>query len=234
MIYQHAIVVATSVISANEGIPLVTFGFCQKSCKVYKMHICINPCKVIFNSLLANLKLLYPFRKHFRFSFLKKSVISEPFALLLYWWIKSYFFAPNFEEVQGHIGLGLAIYPSFCPSVNTFRWQLIQSHWSGLFLIRLECYVGKGILKKLKLWWSVSYLFAMTTESPHRLIVGKWLNCIFSITSEVMWTIFDSYDHLMIVYPVYVFMTSDHFVRLPWKKNILNGNSSKTTEVVWF
>ena len=29
-------------------------------------------------------------------------------------------------------------------------------------------------------------LVAMATESSHRLIMGKWLNCIFSITSEVM------------------------------------------------
>ena len=27
---------------------------------------------------------------------------------------------------------------------------------------------------------------AMATESSHRLIVEKWLNCIFSISSEVM------------------------------------------------
>ena len=35
--------------------------------------------------------------------------------------------------------------------------------------------------------------------------MGKGLNCIFSITSEVMLTIFGTYDHLMIVYSVYVF-----------------------------
>ena len=45
----------------------------------------------------------------------------------------------------------------------------------------------------------------MATESSHRLIMGKGLNCIFSITSEVMLTVFGIYDHLMIVYPVYVF-----------------------------
>ena len=33
----------------------------------------------------------------------------------------------------------------------------------------------------------------------------KWLNSIFSITIEVVWTIFGSYDHQMIVYPIYVF-----------------------------
>ena len=45
----------------------------------------------------------------------------------------------------------------------------------------------------------------MATESSHRLIMGKWLNCIFSITSEVIKTIFGSYNQWMIVYPVYVF-----------------------------
>ena len=35
--------------------------------------------------------------------------------------------------------------------------------------------------------------------------MGKGLNCIFSITSEVMSTIFRIYDQLMIVYPVYMF-----------------------------
>ena len=29
-------------------------------------------------------------------------------------------------------------------------------------------------------------LVVMAAESSHRLIMGKWLNCIFSITSEVM------------------------------------------------
>ena len=29
-------------------------------------------------------------------------------------------------------------------------------------------------------------LVAMATESSHRLIMGKWLNCFFSITIEVM------------------------------------------------
>ena len=48
-------------------------------------------------------------------------------------------------------------------------------------------------------------LVTMATESSHRLIMGKWLNCIFSITSEVMHTIFSSYDNWMIVYPVHVF-----------------------------
>ena len=45
-------------------------------------------------------------------------------------------------------------------------------------------------------------LVAMATESSHRLIMQKWLNCIFSITSEVM---FGCFDHLMIVYRLNVF-----------------------------
>ena len=38
-------------------------------------------------------------------------------------------------------------------------------------------------------------LVAMATESSHRFIKGKWLNCTFSITSEVIRAIFGSYDH---------------------------------------
>ena len=45
----------------------------------------------------------------------------------------------------------------------------------------------------------------MATESSHRLIMGKWLNCIFSITNEVMGTIFSSFDYLMNVNPFHVF-----------------------------
>ena len=36
-------------------------------------------------------------------------------------------------------------------------------------------------------------------------IMGKWLNCMFSITSEVFVAIFGSYDHMMIVYSVFMF-----------------------------
>ena len=60
-------------------------------------------------------------------------------------------------------------------------------------------------------------LVAMVKENSHRIIIGKGLNCIFSITSEVMRTVFGTYDHLMIVYSMYVFMTSGHFVWLPWQ-----------------
>ena len=31
------------------------------------------------------------------------------------------------------------------------------------------------------------------------------------MTTEVMWTIFGSYDHLMIIYPVYVFYDQQPF-----------------------
>ena len=48
-------------------------------------------------------------------------------------------------------------------------------------------------------------LVAMATEISHRPLMEKWLNCIFFITCEVMGTIFGSYDHLMIVYPVCAF-----------------------------
>ena len=83
----------------------------------------------------------------------------------------------------------------------------------------------------------------MATENFQRLIIEKWFNCIFSITSEVMRTViwqlcsfdnclpclfvFDSYDHLIIVYPVHLFMTSGHFVWLPWQnfsRKFVNDN----------
>ena len=69
------------------------------------------------------------------------------------------------------------------------------------------------------------------------LIMGKWLNCIFSITSEVMSTIFGIYDHLMIVYPVYMFDDQWLFCLVAmatlkfFKKSFLN-DTSKTTEAV--
>ena len=37
MIYPYAIVVATIEIFVNEGVPLVSVGFCQMSYKVYKL-----------------------------------------------------------------------------------------------------------------------------------------------------------------------------------------------------
>ena len=55
-------------------------------------------------------------------------------------------------------------------------------------------------------------LVAMATESSHKLIVKKWLNCIFSIISEVMWIIFGSNDHMMIVYSLYVFYDQFFFL----------------------
>ena len=64
-------------------------------------------------------------------------------------------------------------------------------------------------------------LVAMATESSHRLIMGKWLNCIFFITTEVMRTIFGSYDHLMIVYPICMF-DQQPFYLVSWQHSILN------------
>ena len=64
----------------------------------------------------------------------------------------------------------------------------------------------------------------------------KWLNCIFSLTIGVMWTIIGSYDHWMIVYPIYVFYDQWRFcliamatLNLNTKMIFLNDNSSKTT-----
>ena len=53
----------------------------------------------------------------------------------------------------------------------------------------------------------------------------KSLNCIFSITIEVMWTMFDSYDYFMTVNPVWL-------PRQPLilKQVILNDSSCKTTD----
>ena len=76
----------------------------------------------------------------------------------------------------------------------------------------------------------------MATESSHRLIMGKGLNCSFSITSEV---IFGIYDQLMIVHSVYVFYDQQPFCLVAMatfnfkkKRIFLNDNSFKTTEAV--
>ena len=69
-------------------------------------------------------------------------------------------------------------------------------------------------------------LVAIATESSRRLIMGKWLNCTFSITIEVMWAIFGSYDHLMIVYPVHMFYDWWPFCLLPWQHSILKKGLS--------
>ena len=73
----------------------------------------------------------------------------------------------------------------------------------------------------------------MATESSHRLIMGKGLNCVFSITSEVMCTIFGIYDHLMIVHSVFVFYDQRPFclvamatLNLKKKRFFLSDNSS--------
>ena len=78
----------------------------------------------------------------------------------------------------------------------------------------------------------------MATESSHRLIMEKGLKCIFFISSEVMCTIFGSYDYLMIVYRVYVFHDQWPFclvaiATLNLKKEFFfNDHFSKTTEAV--
>ena len=41
MIYQYAVVVATSEVSVNKDVPHVCFGFCQKSYKVSKSVILV-------------------------------------------------------------------------------------------------------------------------------------------------------------------------------------------------
>ena len=68
--------------------------------------------------------------------------------------------------------------------------------------------------------------------------MGKWLNCIFSLTTEVMWTIFGSYDHLMIVYPVYVFDDQWPFCLVSmatfnFEKGLFSNDNFKTTEALW-
>ena len=69
-------------------------------------------------------------------------------------------------------------------------------------------------------------------------IMLKGLNCIFSIASEGMQTIFSTYDHLMIVYSVYEFDDQRPFCLVAMatlnfkKRNVLNDNSFKTTEAV--
>ena len=74
----------------------------------------------------------------------------------------------------------------------------------GLLLVQIL--LGYGQFQIVKKFGSLPLgLVAMATESCHSLIMGKWFNCTFSITSEVMSALFGSYDHLMIVYPVYMF-----------------------------
>ena len=73
--------------------------------------------------------------------------------------------------------------------------------------------------------------------------MGKWLNSSFSINSEVKGTIFGTYDHLMIVYSVYMFDDQWPFCFVAMatlnlkKRNFLNDKSFKTTEaagLIWF
>ena len=68
--------------------------------------------------------------------------------------------------------------------------------------------------------------------------MGKGLNCIFSITSEVMQIVFGTYDHLMIAYSVYIFDDQRPFclvamATLNFKKGIFQMTTpSKTTVAV--
>ena len=80
-----------------------------------------------------------------------------------------------------------------------FKRQLLQNHWSSMTDL-YNCCLGKS----LNYGDLLLGLIAMATESSHRLIMWKWLKCIFSITSEVIWTMFSSYDQMIIVYSVFV------------------------------
>ena len=87
-------------------------------------------------------------------------------------------------------------------------------------------------------------LVAMATESSHRLIMGKGLNCIISIAREVMQTIFGTYDHLMIVYSVCVFddqwpfclvaMATLNFKKRNFFKWQLLQNHWSSMTLIWF
>ena len=118
---------------------------------------------------------------------------------MIIWWLSTQFIC---FMTSGHV-----VWLPWQHSVlkkEFFKWQL-RNPWISMTLIWYKCCLDKGNPKQLKLWWSASWLVAMATENSHSLIMGTWLNCIFTITIEVMWTIFGSYDHLMIVYPVFVF-----------------------------
>ena len=43
----------------------------------------------------------------------------------------------------------LSVHPSVHPSINTFKQQLLQSHWGDFSLIKLEYN-----LSEMFLWWS--------------------------------------------------------------------------------
>ena len=86
-----------------------------------------------------------------------------------------------------------------------FKWQFLQNHWSSWTLIGTNVAWHRTIQNCQKFGSLPLGLVAMATESSHRLIMGEWLNCTFSITIEVIWIIFGSYDHLMIVFAVYMF-----------------------------
>ena len=70
-------------------------------------------------------------------------------------------------------------------------------------------------------------LVVMATENSHRLIMGKWLNCFFSLTSKVMLATFGRYDHLMIVCPIYVFYDQWPFCLVAIAMKTLNLKKKK-------
>ena len=91
-----------------------------------------------------------------------------------------------------------------------FKWQP-QNNWSSMTFFGTNINWVRATENSKTFTNPPLGLVAMTTENSHWLIMRKWLNCIFSITSEVMWTIFGSYDHWMIVHPVYVFYNQRPF-----------------------
>ena len=109
-----------------------------------------------------------------------------------------------------------------------FKWQLLQNRWSSMTLYLVQI-------------WHLVWL-PWQQKTPI-VIMGKWLNCIFSITSEVIWTIFGICDHLMIVYPVYVFydqrpfclaaMATLNFKKEFFKWQLLQNNWSSMT-LIWY
>ena len=93
---------------------------------------------------------------------------------------------------------------NFLKKKEFFKWQLLQNHWNSRTFCTNVAWLKANPSSK-KFAGLPLGLVAMATESSHRIIMGKWLNCTFSITSEMIWAIFGIYDHLMIVYLVYMF-----------------------------
>ena len=90
------------------------------------------------------------------------------------------------------------------------RLKQYDSNLVQMLLGKRQFKIAKTLVIPLLVWlpWQQKVLIDLQWE--------KGLNFIFSITSEMMWTKFDSYDHLMTVCRVMCFITSGHFVWLPW------------------